>query len=257
MKERVECSCESPGLTNVPKTYVGLSGWNYRHWKDTFYKGVSSREWLAFASRQVQALEVNATFYRRQKRETLEKWRTLVPEGFPFILKVNRYLTHTKRLTELGESVLGEREVALGLGSNLKIALWQLPPSFAANIERLESFAFELNMWPEVAHAIEFRHKSWFKEEVAVILERHRIANCISHSARWPMWNRATGPLAYARLHGAPRTYWSPYSNEELQQWAEKAHCWNKEGRDAYVLFDNDAAGFAPDNAARLIELLA
>jgi len=234
--------------------YIGTSGWNYRNWRDVFYGKTPQKQWLHFCSKHFTGIEINATFYRLQSPDTFRKWRDDTPEHFRFAIKGNRYLTHNKKLKDAGDSLKPEKERAAAMGGKLAAVLWQLPNGFKKNFERLEQFARALNEWSGVRHAIEFRHTSWFDDEVADCLSQHHVAVCQSDAADWQMWNAVTTDMVYVRLHGHTRTYASAYSNQLLGEWAEKVNRWLAEGRDVHVYFDNDSEGAAPIDAMKLIQ---
>ena len=239
------------------RAWIGTSGWNYDAWREAFYEGRPKREWLGFCAGKFSAIEVNATFYRLQSVATFRRWGRESPPGFRFAIKANRYLTHNKKLNDPLPAVRLERGRAAGLGAKLAAVVWQLPHNLHRNLDRLEGFARALGHWRRVRHAIEFRHASWFDEEVAACLARHRIAVCQSDAADWPMWEAVTTDLVYVRLHGHETTYASCYPEAQLRAWAAKLRRWLAEGRDVHVYFDNDAFGHAPRNALRLIALLS
>jgi uncharacterized protein YecE (DUF72 family) len=234
------------------RAFVGTSGWNYPAWREAFYGHCPQRLWLPFYARHFDAIEVNGTFYRLQSRETFARWRKATPPQFRFAIKANRYLTHSRKLVDPLPSIRVERDAAAGLGDRLAAVLWQLPHSFRCDLERLERFARALRSWRAVRHAIEFRHVSWFTRETAACLRAHRIANCHSDAADWPLWDEVTTDLVYVRLHGHAVTYLSGYSDARLQRWADRVQGWLAEGRDVHVYLDNDAAGRAPIDALRL-----
>jgi len=235
---------------------VGISGWNYDSWRHAFYGKTPRKHWLRFCAERFAAVEVNATFYRLQSKETFRRWRLETPAEFRFALKGNRYLTHTKKLKDPLPSIRRERDHAAGLGNKLAAVVWQLPSGFHLNIDRLNSFARALSAWRRVRHAIEFRHPSWFTDQVADCLREHRIAVCQSDAAGWPLWDAVTTDLVYVRLHGHTRTYNSRYGPAALRRWADQVRRWRRQGRDVHVYFDNDAAGHAPRDAQRLQALL-
>jgi len=240
----------------IGHVYIGISGWNYVSWKDGFYAGIPRKDWLRFAASQFTAIEVNATFYRLQEQTTFKRWRDETPKEFRFVIKGHRYLTHNKKLIDPATSILLERERAKGLGDKLAVVVWQLPQRFQKNLERLAGFAKALQRWPEARHAVEFRHPSWFDDEVAECLQAHRIANCLSDAADWPLWDAVTTDFVYVRLHGHARTYASGYSKARLESWADKIRRWRRKGYDVHVYFDNDAEGHAPFDALRLMKLV-
>lgn len=236
-------------------TFIGTSGWNYAEWRDDFYGRIPHEKWLSFYARHFNAVEVNTTFYRHPRKGTFEHWREETPAGFVFAIKGHRYVTHRKRLAEASLLPLS-REAAAGLGDKLAVVLWQTPRSQHKDVARLDGFAGALAAWPEARHVLEFRHASWFDAEVADCLRRHRIGNCLSDAADWPLWDVVTTDLVYLRLHGHTDTYASVYSQGELNQWAERVRVWQAEGRDVHVYFDNTASCAALDNAQRLKEML-
>ena len=203
--------------------FIGTSGWVYEAWRDDFYAGVPRRAWLEHCARQFSGLEVDATFYRRQRTSTLERWRDTVPDGFVFAIKAHRYITHVRRLREVTEPIRRERDRSQHLGSAFGAGLWQLPRSLTFDAERLEEFVSTLRAeWP-ARHAIEFRHRSWFRCEVAEKLRAHRIAVCLSDAADWPLWDEVTADFVYVRLHGHTRTYASDYRRATLERWLTAA----------------------------------
>jgi uncharacterized protein YecE (DUF72 family) len=238
------------------RAYIGTSGWNYDAWAETFYGGRPKKDWLRFCAGKFTALEVNATFYRLQSRETFRRWGAETPPAFRFAIKANRYLTHNKKLKDPLPAIRIERGRAGALGAKLAAVLWQLPRNFRRDLGRLEAFARALRAWKSVRHAIEFRHPSWFDDEVAACLARHRIAVCQSDAADWPLWDAVTTDLVYVRLHGHEATYASGYSRARLRAWAAKLRRWLRQGREVHVYFDNDAFGYAPRDAARLLALV-
>lgn len=236
--------------------FIGTSGWNYDHWKNKFYAGVKRAAWLRHYAGKFNAVEVNATFYRLQKPETLRRWYDETPEDFRFAIKGNRYLTHNKKLKDPEESIELERNNARALERKLAVVLWQLPGNLHKDIQRLRTFARSLLTWDDVRHTIEFRHRSWFDRETAACLEEFGIANCQSDAADWPMWTAVTTDLVYVRLHGHTRTYASAYRHDALQRWAGSIKAWRRTGHPVHVYFDNDGEGAAPRDALKLGALL-
>jgi uncharacterized protein YecE (DUF72 family) len=238
------------------RAYIGTSGWNYDAWRGDFYRGKPRAQWLRWYAQRFGAVEVNATFYRLQRKATFERWRAETPPGFRFSIKANRYLTHNRKLRAPATPLRLERERACGLGGKLAAVLWQLPRSLRKDLARLARFAQALRRWRRVRHVIEFRHPSWFCDEVAACLRKHRIAVCQSDAADWPMWDAVTTDLVYVRLHGHAVTYASGYSEASLRAWASRIRRWLAQGLAVHVYFDNDAFGQAPRNATRLIALV-
>jgi uncharacterized protein YecE (DUF72 family) len=238
------------------KAYIGTSGWNYKSLRDGFYGDTPQKHWLRFCAERFTGIEVNGTFYRLQEKSTFKKWRDETPEEFPFAIKGHRYVTHNKKLLDVAESVIRCRESASPLGKRLVAVVWQLPAFLKKDIERLKKFLRNLRHWKSTRHAIEFRHKSWFDDEVADRLRRHAIAVCMSDAPDWPMWEEVTTDVVYIRLHGHTRKYASSYRKPALRKWATRIQRWLQENRDVHVYFDNDAEGAAPRNALALLEML-
>lgn len=256
MKSAVARSATPPIGPPLGRAYIGTSGWNYDSWRETFYEGCPRREWLARCAQHFSAIEVNATFYRLQSLETFRRWRTQTPPDFRFAIKANRYLTHNMKLAHPLDSIVLERSRAAGLGAKLAAVVWQLPRNLHRNLPRLEAFARALRHWRNTRHAIEFRHPSWFDDDVAACLQDRGIAVCQSDSADWPLWDAVTTDLVYVRLHGHTVTYASGYSDRELRSWAGRVRRWRRERRDVHVYFDNDAWGYAPRDAVKLIDMI-
>jgi uncharacterized protein YecE (DUF72 family) len=240
------------------RLYIGTSGWNYKNWKDDFYKGVPQKKWLQHYASQFDSVEVNATFYRQLKEDTYRKWLDETPESFTFAIKGTRYATHVKRLKNPEDSILKQRDNVAPLEPKLCAVIWQLPAAQHKDVDRLRDFAESLSRnWPHTAHTVEFRHESWFDEEVASLLEENGLANCLSDAPDWPMWDRVISGVAYVRLHGHTELYRSEYSEEDLARWAERIRGWLGQGKSVHVYFDNTDGNHAFRNGFRLREMLA
>jgi len=236
--------------------YIGTSGWSYPHWKDNFYLGVRRDQWLHHYCRLFHSVEINASFYRHPSIRSLKDWHDITPDDFRFALKGHRFITHNKKLRDSYSAIRRERDHMAALGEKLKVLLWQLPSTLRKNTDRLSRFFIALKQWPNVRHVIEFRHPSWFCNEVMDILLHHDISNCISDAADWPAWPEVTGNTVYIRLHGHTRTYASTYTHGELEAWAQRIRQWHALGLTVYIYFDNDAEGAAPHDALYLQTLL-
>lgn len=240
--------------TLPPQNLIGLSGWNYNDWKHHFYAGIKRKEWLKHYATFFNCVEVNATFYREQAPETFEAWSKAVPDGFRFAIKGHKYVTHMKRLLDPKRTIPRHLPALENLGGKLSAMLWQLPAHCKATPQRLDHFCTVLRThFPHTPQVMEFRHTSWFTNEVEAILNAHNVATCISDAGTWPRWDAVTGGLAYLRLHGHPQTYYSPYTDGFLDELAKRISAWNKSGIAAHVYFDNTAEGHAPQDALRLI----
>ena len=234
---------------------IGCSGWSYQHWKGRFYPGRAPESgWLGLYAETFDTVEVNATFYRLPLRSTVAGWAARTPRTFLFAVKASRYLTHVKRLRDLpaGLARLEERIAPLREADKLGPVLWQLPASFRRDDVRL---AETLARLPDGRHAFEFRHPSWFDDDVYALLREHRAALVVADRDGLPEapWVDTAG-WWYVRLHHGRAGRRGNYSPAELERWAERLR--SRSG-DAYVYFNNDWEGFAPQNAATLRSLVA
>lgn len=234
---------------------IGTSGWTYNHWLGVFYpEDLPKSRWLEHYCRHFDTVEINCSFYRLPREATFSNWRKRAPEGFIFAVKASRYITHVKRLSEIEESLELFLSRAELLGEKLGPILFQLPPRFKADPERLERL---LSLLPEgLKAAFEFRDESWFCREIYELLERHNAALCIADSPKFPRAFEVTADFSYFRLHGSKKLYASRYTREELEGWASIIREHLRSGLDVYVYFDNDAFGYAVENALELKGML-
>jgi len=239
---------------------VGVSGWTYPPWRGDFYpKGLPQREELAYAAGQLTSIEINGSFYALQKPESYRKWRDQTPDGFVFAVKGSRFITHMKRLADAEEPLKKFFDSGVWeLGDKLGPLLWQLPETFRYDEERLATFFDQLPRRSpdglQVRHALEFRSTTFATSAAYALLREHDIACVLADTAgRWPKVEEDTAGFRYVRLHGDAELYTSGYDDRALDGWAAKVKTWRK---DSYVYFDNDAKGYAPHDAMRLIERL-
>jgi len=236
---------------------IGCSGWNYAHWRHgVFYpERCPARLWLEFYARWFDTVEVNATFYRLPTVKAVQGWVDQTPDGFVFTVKGSRYLTHVKRLRDLGDGLerFYERLEPLVRSPKLGPVLWQLPPTFRRDDERL---ADALGRLPAGRHCFEFRHASWFAEDVYALLREHGAALVIGDRPEVHAFqtHELTADWAFVRFHAGTRGRRGNYSEAELRDWAQRLLGWPV--RQAFAYFNNDWEGFAPRNALRLRELL-
>jgi uncharacterized protein YecE (DUF72 family) len=234
---------------------IGCSGWSYAHWQNRFYPpGLPAHRWLAHYAERFDTVEVNATFYRLPRRNTVAHWADTTPEGFCFAVKGSRYLTHVRRLRDLGDGVARLVDVLEPLVSSGKLGptLWQLPPTFRRDDERLAS---ALAVLPPGRHAFEFRDPSWFVDDVYSLLREHAVALVIADRAALPEapWVDTAG-WWYLRFHHGRSGRRGNYSETELGRWAAGI---TDLAQDVYGYFNNDWEGFAINNAALLRRLIA
>jgi uncharacterized protein YecE (DUF72 family) len=231
---------------------IGCSGWSYQSWRGGLYpEGLPQKRWLERYAEAFDTVELNATFYRLPSPEMVAGWADRSPAGFLFAAKGSRYLTHMKRLRDPGPGIerYWERLAPLREAGKLGPVLWQLPKNFHRDDEAL---AHALEALPPASHCFEFRHPSWFDDEVMALLKDHDAALAIGHDARRPLPEaEPVGPFAYVRFHHGARGRRGNYSRAEIEQWAGRVGEWRRE-RPVFAYFNNDWEGFAPRNAMAL-----
>ena len=238
------------------KLVIGCSGFNYPHWRGPFYPGkLPQRQWLAHYASVFTSVELNVTFYRLPKPSTFEKWRLETPAGFVFSLKGSRFISHVKRLRDPEEPLERFFAAALELREKLGAVLWQFPPGFRADSQRLARFLKLLERYP-VRNTLEFREESWLRDEPVSLCREHNVPLCM---ADWPEFLDATPLTAdfiYIRRHGHKGDYATEYGQEELAADAGRIRRYLEGGRDVFIYFNNDALGHAPKNASDLRKML-
>jgi uncharacterized protein YecE (DUF72 family) len=237
---------------------IGCSGWNYASWKDEFYEGRPARLWLEHYAQHFDTVEVNNTFYRLPNRESVANWERTAPQGFLFTIKASRYLTHIKRLQELGEGLerFYERIEPLLQSPKMGPVLWQLPPTFKRDDERLANALARLDRTNE-RHCVEFRHASWFATDVYELLREHRVALVIGDRPEVHAFqaHELTADWTLVRFHYGSRGRRGNYSETELREWAERIRAWS-ERIEVFAYFNNDWEVFAVRNALRMKGLI-
>jgi len=238
----------------VARIRIGTSGYVYQHWRGILYpKGLPSEEWLARYASVFDTVELNNTFYRLPTSKAVDGWRERSPRGFLFAVKGSRYLTHMKRLLDTGEGVRRFFDVVGRLGKKLGPVLWQLPPRWKPNPERLDGF---LRALPKrIPMAFEFREPEWYSNEVCDVLDAHGAAFC-EHDIIRLKPPRLTGGFRYLRFHGATGKYQGRYKKSGLRPYARDLKAWAADGNDAYVYFNNDIGGHAIMDALDLLDLV-
>jgi len=237
------------------KIYVGTSGWHYKHWIGTFYpEGTKDSEQLAYFIQKFKTVELNNSFYRLPTAETFENWRKATPADFIFSVKGSRYISHLKKLILDKQAIDEFLDHADHLAEKLGPILFQLPPGWEINIERLSIFLAYLPR--KYRFVFEFRNSSWYNEQIYGLLKNHHCAFCIYELGGHRSPEIVTADFVYVRLHGPSNKYQGSYTKEVLTEWAKKCKDWQRDGKDVYVYFDNDQAGYAAFNAQTLISLL-
>lgn len=240
----------------MSRIYIGCSGFSYKDWSGNFYpEDVKNNEWLSFYAKHFDTLELNVTFYRLPQVESFENWYNATPANFSFAVKGSRYITHRRKMNDAQEILPLFFERVFTLKEKLKVILWQFPPNFRKNTERLEQFLQALQDY-NIRNAFEFRHESWICSEISELLKKYKSSLCL---ADWPPFLdiiEEPGEFVYIRRHGSQGKYNTCYSAEELQSDAERIKKYQEQGKDVYIYFNNDVQGFAPKNAIELKEIL-
>lgn len=247
------------------RLFVGTSGWVYSHWQGIFYpEELPSKDKLKYFSQHFKTAEINYSFYHLPQPATYQKWYSETPADFIFSVKASRFITHIKRLSGVREAWKQFIENALNLKEKLGPILFQFPPSFKVtpqNLQRLENFLKLLNynkytMVKNVSlrYVFEFRHKSWCDKKIYNLLKKYNIAWVIADSPRYPRVDVITADFVYIRMHGSKIMFSSKYTKKELNSLAQKIKKWLKK-TDVYVYFNNDAYGYAIENARELLKL--
>jgi uncharacterized protein YecE (DUF72 family) len=233
---------------------IGCSGWAYDDWRGRLYpEKEPRRRWLELYAEQFDTVEVNNTFYRLPNRDSVAAWVKQTPADFEFTVKASRYLTHIRRLTDLGEGVrrFYERIEPLVESGRLGPVLWQLPENFHRDDARLDGW---LRALPSGRHTIEFRHPSWFVPEVMDALRSAGVALTIGdHPSRPFQSQEATADWRFIRFHYGARGRGGNYSARELESWVRRIAQWRRH-ETVYAYFNNDWQGFAPANAKLLMK---
>ena len=232
---------------------IGCSGWNYQHWREgVFYPPrLPPRRWLEHYASHFDTVEVNSTFYRLPRETAVANWVRESPPGFLFTVKMSRYATHIKRLRDLAPSItlFYDRIRPLAASPKLGPVLWQLPPDFRRDDERL---ADALEQLPPGRHCFEFRHESWFAGDVYALLREHGAALVVADHPKWPFQERElTTDWTLVRLHHGHRGRRGNYSDSEIDEWARRIAQWRRRA-EVLVYFNNDWEGFAVENARAL-----
>jgi uncharacterized protein YecE (DUF72 family) len=238
-----------------PKLCIGTSGWSYDHWTGTFYpEDLSAGERLAYYAERLVSVEINKSFYSLPTEKALDTWQATVPDRFVFAVKASRYITHMKKLKDPEQGVGRFLPRMQLLGDKLGPILFQLPPHWRFNAERLESFLAGLSR--AFRYTIELRDPSWINDQALEILTRFDVAFTIYDLAGYLSPKEVTTDFVYVRLHGPNGPYRGCYSTQSLAGWAGAVSAWLARGLRVYCYFDNDEAGHAARNALELQAML-
>ncbi|QNF34240.1 DUF72 domain-containing protein [Adhaeribacter swui] len=242
-------------MEDTRKIWVGCSGYHYKHWRNIYYPaGTATPDYLAYYLKDFSTVEINNSFYRLPTPETFTGWYESVPADFLFAVKASRFITHMKKLKDPQQSLLRFLENVSFLKEKLGPILFQLPPQWSCNVDRLENFLQALP--PYYRYTFEFRDHSWYNPEVYQLLALHKAAFCIYDLEYHLSPLQITADFVYVRLHGPVNKYDGSYSEETLTEWASRCKAWQQSGKEVFIYFDNDMHGYAPYNARRLQELV-
>jgi uncharacterized protein YecE (DUF72 family) len=227
--------------------HVGTSGYSYKEWKGSFYpEKLSAKEMLSYYASKLSAVELNNTFYRMPQQAMVESWKAQVPDEFRFSVKASQRITHFKRLQDVDADTKYLLETVGALKEKLGVVLYQLPPNMKKDLGRLQNFV--KNLPAEVRGAFEFRHPTWFDDEVLEVLKSQNLALCISDTDDLPVTHiDRTADWGYLRLRRVN------YSKDDLAEWSAriKAQNWST----AFVFFKHEDEGTGPRLAGEFIEL--
>jgi uncharacterized protein YecE (DUF72 family) len=235
--------------------WIGTSGWTYKGWRGPFYPtDVPAKRWLAWYAEQFPTTEINGSFYRTPSLEAVAAWREQTPDEFLFAWKASKFITHWKRLTEKSRNSLELMETRLKvLGDKVGVILFQLPPQFKPDRERLASFLKLLHK--KRRYTFEFRDPGWYEPAILDLLRDHNVALCISDHHDAPSPWEVTADFVYVRGHGPTGEYKDRYSKATMERWAKTMASWRRKRLSVYCYFDNDQKTAAPKDAQRLMEI--
>jgi uncharacterized protein YecE (DUF72 family) len=241
---------------------VGIGGWDFDPWRGTFYpQGLPRTRQLEYAAQQLTAIEINSTFYSRQKPATFAKWAASVPDGFRFALKASRYCVTRPKLADAGEGIANFlKQGIVELGDRLGPILWQLAPTRRFDADDIAAF---LKLLPAehaglpLRHALEPRHDSFADPAFAALAKAANAAIVYADSDVYPLIDAATADFAYARLQRSRPASKTGYPARDIARWAEAAQGWARGGREAFVFFISGAKVRNPAAAMALIKRLA
>jgi uncharacterized protein YecE (DUF72 family) len=241
---------------NESRFLVGTSGWSYPHWRGAFYpEDWPKSRWFEYYVQKFATVEVNATFYRFFKDHTYHNWRDRAPEQFKYVLKTPRLISHRKYLKNAEDQIEVFWRSANLLKDKLGLILLQLAPDMPYDPNRLKQALVAFKVPGKIA--VEFRHKKWLTKETRDLLKEVGAVFCTADSPKTRLIDWVTSEGSYIRLHGRKRWYSYDYSEQELAEIAELAKRMADQGaKKVYIFFNNDFEGYAPKNAAALLEML-
>ncbi len=234
--------------------HIGCSGWFYRHWKGRFYpQKIPQSKWFKFYAENFDTVELNSTFYNFPKTSTAKNWYRTSPKNFTYTLKVNRIITHIKRFNGTETLVRDFYKVGDELQEKTGCFLFQMPPSMKFDYNKLQNIIGQLDL--DKKNVLEFRHISWFNEDVYSELEKNGITFCTVSHPKFPDDIVNTSGEIYIRFHGKHILYASNYSGSDLKKWSDKIR--QSKAKAVWAYFNNDFNAYAPKNAGVLRKLLS
>lgn len=235
--------------------HIGTSGWYYKHWLGRFYrKDLKEKEFLEYYSNYFCTVEINSSFYHLPQEKTIIQWEKTVPQDFIFSVKASRFITHMKKLINPEKSVALFLERIKNFNDKLGPVLFQLPPHFGFNPERLKAF---LEILPDYhQYVIEFRDPSWFNPLTYALMREKNIAFCIYYLGDYESPKEITADFVYIRYHGPVILGAGLYNDEQITRFSRDIKDYLEQGKKVFAYFNNDEAGYAPQNAVMLQQLL-
>jgi len=238
--------------------HIGTSGWSYKDWKGKFYpEKLKPTDYLSFYAQHYKVTEINSSFYHLPLASTVYKWVDQVPDDFLFCPKISRYLTHMKKLHDPEEPLERFFDIFKPMKEKMGPVLIQLPASVMFDVTTEEIFYDTLmRKYPDYEFAMEVRHESWYSDESLDLMKKYNIAFVIAQSEQFPYKEFITAKNIYVRFHGPKALYASSYSDQVLQEYADKFLLWKKEGHHIWAFFNNDINGHALNNTSTLLSYL-
>jgi uncharacterized protein YecE (DUF72 family) len=230
------------------KFWIGTSGFQYSEWKGNFYpEDLAAAKMLPFYAERFSTTEINYTFHRIPAQKTIDNWKAQTPQKFRFALKAPQKITHWSKLRDCSDTLEYFCKVITGLGDRLGPVLFQLPPTLKKDADVLNSF---LREFPDMRGAFEFRHESWFEEDIFQLLESRNMALCIADTETIATPQKITANYGYLRLRRGD------YTDEDVKRWAEFVREQNAKWSDAFIYFKHEESGIGPKLARQMMELI-
>lgn len=241
------------------RIHIGTSGWSYKHWREIFYPAeMKPADYITFYADHFSVSELNGSFYKLPTQKTVQKWVTMVPEGFLFCPKMSRYLSHMKKLHDPEEPLQRFFNIFEPIKEHLGPVLVQLPDNVKFNEEVVRPF-YELlqSDYAEYRFAMEVRDESWFSNESLSLMRKHKVTLVFAQSEQFPYYEEITAKDIFVRFHGPGSLYSSSYPDETLKEYALKFGAWVRQGHHVWAFFNNDVGGHALHNGAKLKQYVA